>query len=205
MRLPEKGAATHELRPVDRSQAWLATYPGDTAVPAKEFKGDEKKSIWLPNEKVARAWMEYVRTGTVSDASLPPAPFGVRVNDKGEQGTEIAWEAEADMASGLGGFVVIRDGVGIARLPQRPPEEVFGRPLFQGLSFHDTPTAPLPKMSYLDAATKGGSNHVYTVTALSSAGVPSNPGASAAAMRSLTGRASKPLRRSENLSDNFTA
>jgi len=149
--------------------------------------------------------MEYVRTGTVSDASLPPAPFGVRVSDKGEQGTEISWEAEADIASGLGGFVVIRDGIGIARLPEQPPEEIFGRPLFQGLSFHDTPTAPLPKMSYLDAATKGGTNHVYTVTALSSAGVPSNPGASAAAMRSLTGHSMKPLRRNAILSSGLTA
>jgi hypothetical protein len=205
MRLPEKDASAHELRTVDHSQAWLAPYPGDAAVPAKEFKGDEKKSIWLPNEKVARAWMEYVRTGTVSDASLPPAPFGVRVNDKGEQGTEISWEAEADIASGLGGFVVIRDGIGIARLPEQPPEEIFGRPLFQGLSFHDTPTAPLPKMSYLDAATKGGTNHVYTVTALSSAGVPSNPGASAAAMRSLTGHSMKPLRRNAIRSSGLTA
>jgi hypothetical protein len=187
MRLPEKGAKSETLRPVDESQVWLAPYGGDEAVPKTKFKGDLNQSVWLPNEAVARAWMDYVKTGTVRDSSSPPAPFGVRVNDKGDQGTEVVWDAEADLASGLGGFIILRDGIGIARLPQQPPEEVFGRPLFQGLSFHDTPTGPLPRMVYLDKSTKGGTNHVYTVTALSSAGVPSNPGASSAEMRSLTG------------------
>ena len=187
MRLPEKGAKSQTLRPVDQAQAWLAPYPGDRAVPRAEFKGDVKQSVWLPNEAVARAWMDYVKTGTVSDSSIPPAPFGLRVNDKGDAGTEVTWDAEADLASGLGGFIVMRDGIGIARLPEHAPEEVFGRPLFQGLSFHDTPTGPLPRMAYLDAATKGGTSHVYTVTALSSSGVPSKPGASSAEMRSLTG------------------
>jgi hypothetical protein len=187
MRLPDKGSKTETLRPVDHSHAWLAAYPGETAVPAAEFKGDVKQAVWLPNEAVANAWMEYVKTGTVSDSGIPPMPVNVRVNDRGEQGTEVTWDAEASITSGLGGFVVLRDGQGIVRLPAQAPEEVFGRLLFQGLSFHDTPTGPLPRMSYLDTTTKGGTNHVYTVTALSSAGVPSNPGAPSAELRSLTG------------------
>ncbi len=193
MRLPEKGARSQTLRAVDQSHAWLALHPGDRAVPRAEFKGDVKQSVWLPNEAVARAWMDYVKTGTVSDSSIPPVPFGLRVNDKGDEGTEVTWDAEADLASGLGGFIVMRDGIGIARLPEHPPEEVFGRPLFQGLSFHDTPTGPLSRMAFLDAATKGGTSHVYTVTALSSAGVPSHPGASSAEMRSLTGALNRSL------------
>jgi hypothetical protein len=191
MRLPEKGAKTQTLRPVDHSEAWLAAYPGEVAVPATEFKGDRKQAVWLPNAAVAKAWMDYVKTGTVADSSIPPAPFGVRINDKGEQGMEITWDAEADLASGLGGFVVLRDGQGLVRLPAQAPEEIFGRPLFQGLSFHDTPTGPLPKMSYLDSSAKPGVEHVYTVTALSSAGVPSVPGAPSSEMRSLTGRSTR--------------
>jgi hypothetical protein len=74
---------------------------------------------------------------------------------------------------------VLRDGHGVARLPQLAPEDVFGRPLFQGLSFHDTPTDPLPKMIYLDTSAKTGVTHSYTVIALSSAGVPSLPSAPA--------------------------
>ena len=77
-----------------------------------------------------------------------------------------------DIASGLGGFIVLRDGHGIAKLPAQPPEVVYGRPLFQGLSYHDTPYAPLPQMRYVDASAPAG-KHVYTVIALNSAGVPS--------------------------------
>jgi hypothetical protein len=185
MRLPEKGARTQALRPVDQSQGWLVADAGDTAVPASEFKGDPRQAIWLPSAAVARIWMDYVKTGGVANSGIPPAPFNVRVNDKGDQGKEVTWDAVADIESGLGGFIVLRDGQGVARLPAQPPEQVFGSPLFQGLSFHDTPYDPLPRMAYLDASAKPGVDHVYTVIALSSAGVPSLPIASPAEMRSL--------------------
>ena len=177
MRLTEWGKI---LRPVDVSSAWLATPFGDTATPAAEFKGDPKEAAWLPNAAVARIWMEYVRSGTVSDAGAPPAPVNVRANNvrakaDENQGNEIAWEAEADIVSGLGGFIVLRDGRGIARLPTQPPEAVYGRPLFQGLSYHDTPLAPLPQMRYVDTSVQPAAKHIYTVIALSSAGVPSMP------------------------------
>jgi hypothetical protein len=117
--------------------------------------------------------MEYVRTGTVSGTGAPPAPVNVRVNAGAASGNEITWEAEADIASGLGGFIVLRDGHGIARFPTQPPEVVYGRPLFQGLSYHDTPYAPLPQMRHVDSSALAGAKHVYTVIALNSAGVPS--------------------------------
>jgi hypothetical protein len=161
------------LRPADMSSAWLATPFGDTAMPAAEFKGDTNKAAWLPNEALAKIWMEYVRTGTVTDSRAPSAPFNVRAKTDADHGNEIAWEAEADIVGGLGGFVVLRDGRGIAKLPTQPPEAVYGRPLFQGLSYHDTPIAPLPQMKHVDTSAQSGAKHVYTVVALSSAGVPS--------------------------------
>jgi len=96
----------------------------------------------------------------------------VRANADANHGKEITWEAEADIVSGLGGFIVLRDGRGIAKLPTLPPEAVYGRPLFQGLSYHDTPFAPLPQIRHVDMSAKLGDKHVYTVIALSSAGVP---------------------------------
>jgi hypothetical protein len=161
------------LRPTDMSSAWLATPFGDTAMPAAEFKGDTNKAAWLPNEALAKIWMEYVKTGTVTDSRAPSAPFNVRAKADAEHVNEITWEAEADIVGGLGGFVVLRDGHGIAKLPTQPPEAVYGRPLFQGLSYHDTPIAPLPQMKHVDASAQGGAKHDYTVVALSSAGVPS--------------------------------
>jgi hypothetical protein len=175
MRLPDNGAQDQTLKPVDLSQAWLAPFLGDTAVPLADFKGNPKEAVWLPNADVAKAWMEYVRHGTVSDITMPPAPFNVRVAAKGDQGNVITWDAEAAGPSGIGGFVVQRNGHGIARLPERAPDQVFGRPLFQGLSFHDTPETPFPGMAYVDTSAKSGTSYKYTVIALSSAGVPSVP------------------------------
>jgi hypothetical protein len=149
-------------------------------MPAAEFKGDPSKAAWLPNEVIAKIWMEYVRNGTVTDARAANAPVNVRVNADANHGNEITWEAEADIVSGLGGFIVLRDGSGIARLPTQPPDAVYGRPLFQGLSYHDTPFAPLPQMRHVDTSAKPGAKHVYTVIALSSAGVPSMPSLPAA-------------------------
>jgi hypothetical protein len=161
------------LKPVDLSSTWLASPFGDTAVPAAEFRGDPMKAVWLPNEAVAKIWMEYVRSGTVVDASIPSAPVNVQVKADVNHGSEVTWDAGVDIISGLGGFIVLRDGHGIARLPTQPPEAVYGRPLFQGLSYHDTPVAPLPQMAHVDTSAKAGVKHVYTVIALSSAGVPS--------------------------------
>ncbi|HET7086977.1 MAG TPA: hypothetical protein VFI23_19575 [Rhizomicrobium sp.] len=171
---------TNILKPVDFSSAWLAIPFGDTAVPAAQFNGDPNKAVWLPNEAVAKIWMEYVRTGTVSGTSTPPAPFNVRVKAGGASGNEITWDTEVDLASGLGGFIVIRDGHGIAKLPMHTPEVVYGRPLFQGLSYHDTPYAPPPQLRYVDTTAPAGVKHDYAVIALNSAGVPSLPSLSAA-------------------------
>ena len=163
------------LKPVDLSSAWLATPFADAAEPAGEFKDDPKKAVWLPNAAVAKIWMEYVRSGTVADTSTPPAPVNVRVKADANHGNEITWDAEVDLASGLGGFIVLRDGHGMARLPTQPPESVYGRPLFQGLSYHDTPIAPLPQMMHVDKSAEADVKHAYTVIALSGAGVPSVP------------------------------
>ena len=51
------------------------------------------------------------------------------------------------------------------------------RPLFQGLSYHDTPKGPHPEIRYLDAAAKPGEKHTYSILTVNSAGVPSEPSA----------------------------
>jgi hypothetical protein len=67
--------------------------------------------------------MEYVKTGTVSDVTMPPAPFAVKAA-KGSGGNEITWDAEADFESGIGGFVIMRDGQAIAKLPLAIPTKI---------------------------------------------------------------------------------
>src|SRR5450631_3733581 len=179
MRLPAKGSNSQNLKLVDMSKGWLAPFLSQTAVPASSYKGNPLEAVWLPNEQVAKIWMEYVKNGTVADGTPPLPPFNVRVTPKGSGGNEITWDAEADFESGIGGFFVIRDNRVLVRLPAMTPPVVYGRPLFQGLSYHDTPEGPLPEMRYLDVSAKPGEKHTYSILIVNSAGVPSEPSAQA--------------------------
>ena len=175
MRLPVKGSKDQALRPVDTSKAWLAPLMGDTAQPAAAYKGNPNEAVWLPNEAVAKVWMEYVKTGTVADTTPPPAPSRVRVSAKAGDGAEITWEAEADFESGIGGFAILRDGQELAKLPEKPPANSYGRRLFQEMSYHDTPEPPVAEMRYVDRTAKAGEKHTYAVVTINSAGLRSKP------------------------------
>jgi hypothetical protein len=174
MRLPDKGSKTQILKPVDMSKAWLAKWDSTTAVPAASYQGNPSEAIWLPNETVAKAWMEYVKTGSTSDITPPPAPFNVKVSDKGTQGREIVWNAEADFESGIRNFIIMRDGQELAKVPENPIGK-YGRPLFQSMTYHDTPVKPLAEMRYLDTSAKPGEKHTYSVVTVNSVGLLSNP------------------------------
>ncbi len=177
MRLPAQGGNSQNLKPIDMSRAWLAAFFSQTAAPASSYKGNPLEAVWLPDETVARIWIEYVKNGTVADGTPPLPPFNVRVTSRGNGGNEITWDAEVDFESGLGGFFVMRDDQALARLPVMIPLGVYGRPLFQGLSYHDTPEgAPAPaEMRYLDVSAKPAEKHTYSILAVNSAGVTSQP------------------------------
>ncbi len=178
MRLPDQWSKDQNLKPMDTSKAWLASLLGDKAVPAAEYKGDPREAVWLPNEAVAKAWMEYVKTGAVGDTTPPPTPGNVQVTPQGDKGTEITWSAEADLESGIGHFIVLRDGKEFANVPPSPVGK-FGRPLFQSMTYHDTPAQPLPEMRYVDASAQAGEEHTYAIVTVNSAGLKSKPSADA--------------------------
>ena len=99
------------------------------------------------------------------------------MNSKGSAGNEITWDAEPDFESGIGGFFVMRDNRALVRLPTMTPLGVYGRPLFQGLSYHDTPEGPpaAAEMRYVDASAKPGEKHTYSILTINGAGVVSEP------------------------------
>jgi hypothetical protein len=179
MRLPPRGSDNQNLKPVNMSKAWLAPFLGQTAVPASSWKGNSLEAVWLPDGHIAKIWMEYVKNGTVADVSPPLPPFNVRVRSKSSGGNEITWDADADFESGIGEFLVMRDARVLVRLPGTAPPVVYGRLLFQGLSYHDTPEGSPPEMRYLDASAKPGEKHTYSIMSVNSAGVPSEPSAQA--------------------------
>lgn len=178
LRLPEPGGASEQLKPVDTKSAWLAALESDVAVPAAKYDGDANQAGWLPDERIAKAWMEYVKTGAVSDATPPAAPSAVRLSAGAEGKALITWDAAADFESGLQAFLILRDGKQIAQSPEKPVGR-FGRPLFQSMSYHDTPERPLPALEYLDASAKPGEKHEYQVIAVNSVGLKSPPSAAA--------------------------
>jgi hypothetical protein len=151
--------------------AWLAPLLGSKAEPKAKFAGDAKNAIWLPNERIAKAWMEYVKDGNVSDATPPPAPIQVRATPTGE----LRWEAEADLESGLAAFIIERDGVEFARVPKKISGYFEGRPTFQRIGYGDEPILPLPEMYYSDHRFKWFRKHSYAVRAVNSVGLKSEP------------------------------
>jgi poly(3-hydroxybutyrate) depolymerase len=167
-RLPGDGAGP--LRRVDPRKGWLAPLLGHEARPAGEHQGDPNTAVWLPNRAVALAWSEYVRTGAVGDASPPSPPRNLRAS-RAQGGVDLTWEAAADLESGLTQFVILREGKEIGRVPQQPAGR-FGRPLFQRMSYHDTPEKPLPELRYRDAEA-GSDRPAYAVRAVNSVGLQS--------------------------------
>lgn len=157
------------LQPMPTDDEWLALVAGFDAVPAEKFDGDPRKAAWLPNETIARAWMQYVKDTEVTDSTPPPAPTNLRV-----QGNELSWEAEADLESGLAGFIIERDGQFLANVPEQGKNQ-FGRPIFQNLQYSDTPTQPLVPMQFTDAKAEPGKQHVYRVIAVNTVGLKSKP------------------------------
>ncbi len=169
IRLGDSGGET--LSPMPTDKAWLAPLNSAEAVPASEFSGDPLEAIWLPNQLIAKSWMHYVRDTELPDTTPPPIPTNPRV-----MGNVLSWEAEADIESGLAGFVIERDGQFLARVPEEGKgSNPFGRPVFQGVQYSDTPTQPLVPLQFTDATARPGANHSYRVISVNTVGLKSAP------------------------------
>lgn len=167
LRLPK--VSGQPLRSMSAEGTFLAESTGSDAVPAETFVGDALKVAWLPTKSIAQAWMQYVKDSAVEDKTPPPAPTQVQVS-----GNEITWDVEADLESGLAGFVIERDGKFLVNLPEKG-NNPFGRPVFQNLQYSDTPSSPLVPMRYSDVAVAPGSKHSYRVIAVNTVGLKSQP------------------------------
>jgi pimeloyl-ACP methyl ester carboxylesterase len=166
-RLPD--SAGQPLRKMAMSHSWLAPITGTEAVPVATYNGDSLTAGWLPNETFARAWMQYVKDTQVTDTTPPPTPSNVTIS-----GRELTWSVQADLESGLAGFVIERDGKLIANVPEQA-KNPFGRPVFQNLQYSDTPPQPLVPLVYVDTQPEAGIKHIYRVIAVNTVGLKSSP------------------------------
>jgi hypothetical protein len=174
MRLPEEDSENQKLKSVDWNKAWYAEPLTTDPDSADSYSGDVKQAVWLPNRHVAEAWSEYVKTGAVSDTTPPPTPATVKTTTQSDGSIEISWDAEADFESGIKAFVIQRNGKPLAQVPEKPVGR-FGRPLFQRMSYHDTPEAPLPEMRYVDTTAKPSVIYTYRILTINSVGLTSKP------------------------------
>ena len=168
LRLPH--TAGQPLRDMPTDDVWLAEPTGDTAVSADKYTADPLQAVWLPNASLARLWSQYVIDTAVTDDTPPPTPTQVRMEDG-----ELRWDAEADSESGLACFLIERDGEPLATVPEKSQNR-FGRPIFQGLQYSDTPPMPLVPMRFaLNFNSDSNETHVYRVIAVNTVGKRSEP------------------------------
>lgn len=165
MRLPHSGTA---LNDISNTKAWLGNHETIDVQAEASYVADKKLASWIPNESVAKAWKEYCTNAEVSDATPPPAPINVRVNAN----NVVSWDAEGDLESGIGKFLIYRNDLLIGTVPA-DGQNKHGRPLFQGLSYSDTPLQPLVTMTYTDTNRPAGSEAKYRVVSVNSAGLES--------------------------------
>lgn len=117
---------------------------------------------------------EFIETGAVSDSTAPPAPAGVKAQRLDDGSVQLTWTATADFESGIGGFQIFRSGEQIGQIPEKPVGR-FGRPLFQVMSYHDTPEQPLPRMTFTDTSAPTDQIPDYSVRTVNSVGLVSEP------------------------------
>lgn len=169
-RLPEKSG--DPLKPMVGTDCCFALLNTEgvtvgAPVPAGNFLGPIEKSVWLPNASVATAWTQYIKDSAVTDTTPPPSPTNLRV-----VGNLLTWSAESDLESGLASFVIERDGQFLVNVPEQG-NNPFGRPIFQNLSYSDTPTQPLVELKYTDTTFEAGKAYQYRVIAVNTVGLKS--------------------------------
>jgi hypothetical protein len=163
-RLPTN--AGEPLRPMPAEPAWLAALSGSQAYPAAQFQGDKSGANWLPNERIAKAWMQYVSDTLVTDETPPPAPANVTMTDG-----LLTWNASADPESGIQHFTIWRNGTQIATVSGG--KNPYGRPVFQGLQYSDTPLPPLVDMQFMDPQWTPDRDDEYLVATVNTVGLSS--------------------------------
>jgi hypothetical protein len=95
VRLPKNSGDPMNAMPT--KGAWLAPLLGTEAVSCREICRRCEQGRLAAERGHRKAWMQFVKDTQIPDTTPPPAPTNVRVN-----GSELAWDAEADLESGLG-------------------------------------------------------------------------------------------------------
>jgi len=146
------------LASLDLSPTWFGNIETLEICPAGRYTGDRTKVTWLPNERIATMWKEFVTTGWVTDETPPPAPTGLRASPVGVNQITLQWQAQADLESGIKTFHLYRNGRRLADY------NASAGGLFQKPNYHDTLDKPLSEMTYCDPNAPLRGDCVYEVS-----------------------------------------
>lgn len=144
-RLPDSANVAGPLRAMPEKDSLFGDFETGNFSSTPENEAGKLRS-WLPNKEYAGIWKEYLTSGTVTDVTPPPAPFGLKIVVEGEK-RFLLWSCNADLESGLHGFEIVGKVGKKVELPAKP-NSTYGRPLFQGMTYHDTPIHPMSEMRY---------------------------------------------------------
>jgi hypothetical protein len=86
--------------------------------------------------------------------------------------SESLGKPRADLESGLSHFIIKKNGKVIGQVPEKLVNR-YGRPLFQGLLYSDTPTQPLNVMEFIDEQKE--ELNQYEILAVNTVGLLSKP------------------------------
>ena len=148
------------MAPMDLSQSWFGNVETFEICPAGKYSGDPSKAAWLPNERIASLWKEFVTTGWVTDKTPPPAPAELQASPGDANQIVLRWQAQADFESGLKTFRIYRDGRQLADY------NASAGGLFQKPNYHDTLDKPLSETTYCDPNAPRSGRCTYEVTAV---------------------------------------
>lgn len=96
-----------QLIPIDRGNGVLVNHQTNESRAIDAKLASQPDWSWLPNDAVAKAFIELQKTGDLTDETPPPAPTAVTVVKRGEQRV-LTWLATADVESGVSRFEVLR-------------------------------------------------------------------------------------------------
>lgn len=155
-RLGPPGSAL--MAPMDMARAWFGNIETFETGAAAQYDGEPNKVTWLPNERIASMWKEFVKTGWVTDETPPPAPTDLEATVVDANCLTLRWQAQADLDSGIKTFRIYRNGDRTTMYTGSAPD------LFQKPNYHDTLEEPLREMVCTDSDVIAGTTYTYEIT-----------------------------------------
>ena len=121
---------------------------------------------WFPNKLFANSWLEFIKTGYVTDSTPPmESPYNIEVRNQGN-GVVISWQADADIESGIKGFKIYRNNKVINT------DSIESKWNFE-FDYHDNPIEIYDIFEFADRNIDKNREYSYQVSLINKAGLES--------------------------------